>query len=137
MKKFRIKDEDGMEYQVEELEKKEIPTDDDMSILSEDEIASLKKLASVADKLIALTETNDEVEEEVKKSVDEVLEDEDEDIEEKEDKEEVVDTDEDEDDCKGMHDSINSLDKSNVNDSIDVQEDIASAWAKRYNGGNK
>lgn len=136
MKKFRIKDEDGMEYSVEEVEKN-IPAKDDMSILSEDEIASLKKLASVADKLIALTETNDEVEEEVKKSVDEVLEDEDEDIEEKEDKEEVVDTDEDEDDCKGMHDSINSLDKSNVNDSIDVQEDIASAWAKRYNGGNK
>lgn len=137
MKKFRIKDEDGMEYQVEEIEKKEeIPTEDEMSTLSEDEISALRKLASVADKLIALTETTDEVEPEVKKSVNEVLEDEDEEIEEKEDKEEIVDTDEDEDDDKDtMHDSINSLEKSSVNDSIDdSQLDIASAWAKRYGG---
>lgn len=137
MKKFRIKDEDGMEYQVEEFEKKEeIPTEDEMSTLSEDEISALRKLASVADKLIALTETTDEVEPEVKKSVNEVLEDEDEEIEEKEDKEEIVDTDEDEDDDKDtMHDSINSLEKSSVNDSIDdSQLDIASAWAKRYGG---
>lgn len=136
MKKFRIKDEDGMEYQVEEIEKT-IPTDDDMSTLSDEEISALKKLAAVADKLVALTETTDEVEEEVKKSVNEVLEDEDEEIEEKEDKEEIVDTDEDDNEKGSMHDSINSLEKSSVNDSIDVQTDIANAWAKRYMGGNR
>lgn len=139
MKKFRIKDEDGMEYQVEEIEKTEdtIPANDDMSTLSDEEISALKKLAAVADKLVALTETTDEVEEEVKESVNEVLEDEDEEIEEEEDKEEIVDTDEDDDEKGSMHDSINSLEKSSVNDSIDVQTDIADAWAKRYMGGNK
>lgn len=136
MKKFRIKDEDGMEYQVEEIEKKEdIPTTDDASIFTDEEIASLKKLLSVADKLVALAETKDEVDPEVKESVNEVLEDEDIDEDEKIEKEEIVDTDEDEEGCE-MHDSINSLEKSNVNDSIDTQTEIANAWAKRY-GGNK
>ena len=39
MKKFRIKDEDGMEYQVEEIEKKEdVPTTDEDSIFTDEEI---------------------------------------------------------------------------------------------------
>ena len=57
MKTFHIKDEDGMEYKVEEVEKKEteIPTNDNEP-LSDVEIDSLRKLAAVADKLIALLE---------------------------------------------------------------------------------
>lgn len=136
MKTFRIKDEEGKEYSVEELNEvttEEVMPEKNDSSLSDEEIASLKKLAAVADKLVALTETTDEVDPEVKEQVNEVLEDEDEDC----DKEEIVDTDEEDDECEKMHDSINSLEKhTSTNDSVDVQDEISSAWAKRY-GGNK
>lgn len=133
MKKFRIKDEDGMEYSIEEVEK-EIPAqDEDTSALTEDEILALKKLAAVADKLVSLTKEVEDADPEVKKEVNEVLEDEDEDSDEDEDEDEkVVDTDEKSD---KMHDSVNSLAKPSVKDSIDSQLDIVNAWAKRYNGG--
>ena len=130
---FRIKDEDGCEYQVEEIkEEKDIH---DEESLSSEEISALKRLASVADKLIDLTDTKDEVDPDTKRSVNEVLEDEDEDEEKEDFEEKVVDTDEDEE--SGIHDSANALEKkSKTNDSVDVQSDIASAWAKRY-GGNR
>ena len=141
MKKFLIKDEDGTEFEVQEIEKKEeevVPTQDEFGALSEDEISALKRLASVADKLIALTETTDE---DIKEEVKEVIEDEDEDDEDEiveEDKEEIIDTDEVEEDKNNMHDSINSIgSKISTNDSVDIQTDIANAWANRYKGGNR
>lgn len=135
MKKFHIKDEDGMEYSVEEIEKEVPAQDEDTSALTEEEILALKKLAAVADKLVSLTTETEDADPEVKKEVNEVLEDEDEDEDsDEEDDEKIVDTDENAD---KMHDSVNSLAKPSVNDSIDSQLDIASAWAKRYNGGKE
>ena len=126
MKTFRIKDEDGKEFEVKELEaEKDIPEQHDEEpaadiALTSEEIASLKKLAGVADKLVALIPTEDADEDK--------LEDEEETVEEK--IENVVDTDEDEaDGC--LHDSIEK--KETINDSIDVQDEIANAWSKRYN----
>ena len=123
MKTFHIKDEDGKEYEVEEIkaETSENPVKDDA--LTDDEIAALKKLASVADKLIALTST-DKVEDEDEN------EDKDVDVDidvDKDDEEEVVDTD--------TTKSMNALEKkANTMDSIDVQDSVNDAWAKYYGG---
>ena len=118
MKTFHIKDEDGKEYEVEEIkaETSENPVKDDA--LTDDEIAALKKLASVADKLIALTSTD---------TVEDEDEDVDVDINADKDDEEVVDTD--------TTKSMNALEKkANTMDSIDVQDSVNDAWAKYYGG---
>lgn len=135
MKIFHITDEDGREYSVEEAETT-IPEqkDEDTSTLTSDEIAALKKLAGSADRLLQLLEVKDS------DSDEENIEDEDKDLEEKI-AEEVVDTDEDKLEKNGTRDSIKSIgaiEKRKVaNDSIDIQDDIASAWSKRYNGGKE
>lgn len=138
MKKYRIKDADGCEYEVKELttvdEDMDEENDVDVDVKTENEeltpedIAALKKLAAIAPQLVALvekpeTETTDE--EEI---------DEDEYVDEDED-EEVVDT------CgkKMRRDSKKSFgaierEKKTVDDSL--TDDVAAAWAKRY-GGNK
>lgn len=113
-------------------------TEEQPEALTEDEIKALKTLASVADKLVALTMDEDKTEdaEEDKEIVE--LGDEDEDEEEieeiKEKKEEVVDTEE-----KKTHDSMKSFGaiekKKTVIDS-EIDTDIDNAWTKRY-GGNK
>ena len=136
MKKFLITDEDGIDYNVEEVETKEEPsTKDDVSELTSDEIASLKKLAANADKLIALLEIEKE---EHKDETDVLDEDEDKiDADVDADKENVVDTDKIKSTCDSKR-SIGAIERKRSNDSIDVQDEIAMAWANRYNrkGGN-
>ena len=146
MKKFIVRDEDNKEFSVEELDEcSTAATENDdgaseSAALSEDEIGALKKLAAVADKLVALAtdEGSSELDDEDK--------DKDKDKDDDDDTD-VVDTDEDadegdEDDKKLRNDSkvaVGAIEKkTKTNDSLnDSQElDIASAWAKRY-GGNK
>ena len=142
--KFFVKDEDNKTFEVEELEEtptkevaKEVETKDEA--LSAEEIAALKKLAGVADKLIGMCTTSDEDEDDDDKDVDvdvDVDNDEDEDG-----KEEVLDTDEDDDKAIKSRDSKKSFGsiekKRKVVSTVDSQqESIAEAWAKRY-GGNK
>lgn len=138
MKKFLITDEDGKDYNVEEVEtKEESTTKDEASELTSDEIESLKKLAANADKLIALLEIEKE---EHKDETDVLDEDEDKtetDVEIDADKEDVVDTDKLKSTCDSKR-SIGAIERKHSNDSIDVQDEIAIAWANRYNrkGGN-
>lgn len=138
-KKYRIIDEDGDRYEVEEVETEEAetpdtdedPVKDDDSALSDEEIRALKNLASVADKLLSLVteaQTTDEDTDEDEEMIEE-------------DKEEIIDTDEeeDEDDKKPTCDSKKSfgaIEKPvKTIDSLGADLDIESAWAKRY-GGN-
>ena len=142
--KFFVKDEDNETFEVEEIEEtpaKEVTTEVETKdeALSAEEIAALKKLAGVADKLIGMCTTSDEDEDDDDdKDVDvDVDTDEDED----EDKEEVLDTDEDDDKVIKPRDSKKSFGsiekKRKVVSTVDSQqESIAEAWAKRY-GGNK
>ena len=140
--KFFVKDEDNETFEVEELEEtptkevtKEVETKDEA--LSAEEIAALKKLAGVADKLIGMCTTSDEDE-----SDEDVDVDVDADTDEDEDgKEEVLDTDEDDDKAIKPRDSkksFGSIEKKRkaVSTVDSQQESIAEAWAKRY-GGNK
>lgn len=127
-KKFYVKDEDGEEYEVEKVsEEKEVK--DEMA-LTDEEIAALKKLASIADKLMTLA--SDEMHDEEPEEKEEEKDDED---------EEIVDTDSCSDKEK-LHDSRKSaasiINKNIKNkDSVaDSQLDIADAWAKRYGGMN-
>lgn len=143
--KFRIKDEDGSEYTVEEMiEEKTTDDAEEILTLTEDEIKALKTLAASASQLLNLltVETKeheavsdeDEIEEEK-----EVIEDEDE-IEEEET---IEDEDEDEEeeiletksyDSKKSFGSIERNSKK-VDDSL--TDSISEAWTKRYNGGIK
>lgn len=135
-KKYRIIDEDGDHYEVEEVETEEVktpettedPVKDDDSALSDEEIRALKNLASVADKLLSLVteaQTTDEDTDEDEEMI-------------KEDKEEIIDTDE-EELKKPTYDSkksFGSIEKPvKTVDSLGADLDIESAWAKRY-GGN-
>ena len=140
--KFFVKDEDNETFEVEEIEEtpaKEVTTEVEAKdeALSAEEIAALKKLAGVADKLIGMCTTSDEDE-----SDEDVDVDVDADTDEDEDgKEEVLDTDEDDDkvikprDSKKSFGSIEKKRKA-VSTVDSQQESIAEAWAKRY-GGNK
>lgn len=140
MKKFVVRDENNKEYEVEEVaEVKETDADEsagtESAALSEDEIGALKKLASMADKLIALVEI--EKDEHADEPESEMLdEDEDEEVEEEE-FEEVVDTDE-EVEKMTRHDSkrsVGSIEKKRkTQDSDSHEHDVAQAWAKRYGG---
>lgn len=145
MRKYHVIDADGSEYNVEELDEELVEEekfeDDDpaLTTLSTEEIEALRKLAGVADRLLAMAETKDSDMDEdnlVQKDEDEEeIEDED------EEREEVIDTDEEEEEKKPTHDSkksfgsLESKKKSSVEDNSLVDE-IADAWAKRF-GGNK
>lgn len=138
MKKFFVRDADGEEYEVEEI--KECHDDDVIEEISEteeqpealtnEEIAALKRLAAVADRLLSTVKAEDEDPE--------ALDDEDEEkdigdeevTEEK--KEEVVDTTKTRDSRK----SFGAIEKrkATVDDSLNT--DIDDAWAKRYGGRN-
>lgn len=145
MRKYHVIDEDGSEYQVEELDEELVESPEELeddepiiNTLSEEEIEALKKLAAVADRLVALTETKDS-------DMDEdnlVDEDEDEELEDSdEDKEEVIDTDEEEEekgktparDSKKSFGSLEAKKKKVVEDSSLVDE-VSDAWAKRFGG---
>ena len=138
MKKFFVRDADGEEYEVEEI--KECHDDDVIEEVSEteeqpealtnEEIAALKRLAAVADRLLSTVNTEDEDpemiddEDEEKDTADEEV------TEEK--KEEVVDTTKTRDSRK----SFGAIEKrkATVDDSLNT--DIDDAWAKRYGGRN-
>lgn len=141
-KKYHIVDADGSEYEVEEImededksemvEEKVEETEAHDELLSEDEIAALRRLAAVADKLIALTETSDE-DEEIIENEEDVCDEDEEVVEEKE--EEVIDTcEEEETKPRDSKRSIGALEKTQkiMNDSL--VDDVAEAWAKRYGG---
>lgn len=135
-KKYRIIDEDGDRYEVEEVETEEVkdpettedPVEDDDSVLSDEEIRALKRLAGVAEKLVSLVAEAQATDEDP---------DEDEEMIE-EDKEEIIDTDEEElkkPTCDSKK-SFGAIEKPvKTTDSLDADLDIAAAWAKRY-GGN-
>lgn len=117
MKKFYVRDADGEEYEVEEVEElDEGKNEVTEPALTADEIAALKKLAEVADRLIATLETAEE--EPVT----------DEKTEETEKTEEVIET--------KTNDSMRSFGaierKKVVDEAID--NDVDDAWTKRYGG---
>lgn len=138
--KFNVRDEDGKEYKVEEVEEAKKTDDEDETkkpltntctddVLSPEEIASLKKLAGMADKLCALVDTT--TDEEVEEEEEEEIEDEGEQIEE------VIDTDEPKKAKDSIKKSAGAIEKKTVKAEDSVEEDdISAAWAKRY-GGNR
>ena len=133
--RFKIHDEDGSEVEVEEVEST-VNNDDDTTLTS-DEILALKKLASISDKLCALTIDKTEKDEPLGEDEDEKCEecedeDKDEECEECEDEDEneiVIDT------CKSK-DSIRrgatSLEKHRKIKNDSVENSIENAWIKRY-----
>ena len=137
--KFNVRDEDGNEFEVEEVmtqpdtdncgalpQNEPAKASDDE--LSAEEIASLKKLASVAEKLISLIPTEN--------AEPAATGDEDED-ENEDDDETVIET----GDCGAMPAKKDSLKKSvganetktRADDSIN-EDVVSAAWAKRYGG---
>lgn len=108
MRKYRITDEDGAEYEVEEVEEVK-GSDEDVDLepaaaepeaLSPEEIAALKKLAAAADQLIALIGTQDACKDEGEEEGDETIEE----VDEDETEEQLVDTDENIEDARNTYD---------------------------------
>lgn len=136
--KYKVRDEDGKQYEVEEV--KEVKkTDEDETdkpltntrteeSLSADEISALKKLAGMADKLLALIDKS--TDEDIEEEEEEEIEDEDEQIEE------VIDTDEPKKAKDSIKKSAGAIEKKTKTVDAIEEDDIATAWAKRY-GGNK
>lgn len=136
--KFKVRDKSGREFKVEEIEEVKVNAKDEPLTntcgddgLSSEEIASLKQLAAVADKLVGLVNTSTDEDE---------IEDEEEEIEEIEDEEEeqieeVIDTSK-----KKTADSIKksatAIEKKLKTDNSLDKDVVSDAWAKRY-GGNK
>lgn len=139
--KFNVRDENGKEYKVEEVEEVKKTDEDETKkpltntctddALSPEEIASLKKLAGMADKLCALVDTTTDEEVEEEDEEEEEIEDEGEQIEE------VIDTDKPKKAKDSIKKSAGAIEKKKVktDDGI-VEDDVAAAWAKRY-GGNR
>lgn len=102
----------------------EIEEQDSMSIeLTEEELASLKKLLPVADKLLALLSTEDSEEETIEDT----------------DEEEQVEDNEENEEKKELGDSFKSIGavhqtKKGLNDSEALEQDVDNAWTKRYGG---
>lgn len=151
--KFKIKDDYGKEFEVEEIQDDELETNEEIETIDDDEIkmeneevhddeslsseeiSALKKLAGVVDKLLALIPVEEEEHgtlDEEEEEIDETIEDADEEEFVEEDKEEVIDTD-------SMRDSIGSVErKKSARDSkIDAQEQIANKWQENYSKFNK
>lgn len=139
--KFNVRDENGKEYKVEEVEEVKKTDDEDETKkpltntctdedgLSPEEIAALKKLAGMADKLCALVDTT--TDEEVEEEEEEEIEDEGEQIEE------VIDTDEPKKAKDSIKKSAGAIEKKTIKTGDSVEEDdVSAAWAKRY-GGNR
>lgn len=139
--KIVVKDEEGKTYTVEELIEKEAekpaeePKKDEVpAALSDDEVASLKKLAACADKLVALLDVEKDEHEEQPGVTDE--EEDGEKDKDEELKDEVIETDKMRKDSKSSFGSIEKKKAAKVDDSL--EDDVSAAWAKRYsNGGNK
>ena len=118
MKKFYVRDADGEEYEVEEVEEVEELDEGENEVtesaLTADEIAALKKLAEVADRLIATVETAEE----------EPIADE----EPEEKTEEVIET--------KTNDSMRSFGAIETKKVVDeaIDNGVDDAWTKRYGG---
>lgn len=131
MKKFVVKDELGSQFNVEQIDEEPVVETTEIvpettESLSAEEIVALKKLASVADKLVELLAVEDKEHAENPELVEET-------------EEEVVDTDELEEMIaeKTEHDSKKSFGSIETKDSvseIDLETEIANAWSKRYGG---
>lgn len=140
MKKFRINDGDET-YEITELEDedeiaeetKDKAEDDEVAVLTSEEIASLKELAKAAPSLLALLNKPEETSEEIDEEID--GEDMDED-EEEEVEEEIVDTDEKVEKKKGKDSkkSYGSIQKTKIIEDSLEEDEISSAWSKRYGG---
>lgn len=135
--KFKIKDADGNDYEVEEVEEEKV---EEKPELTSEEIVALKTLAAAAPNIMKLLE--------VEKKEHEAVEDEDEDEEDIENRVDVdlddEDADEDEDKLietevkkikKDSKKSVGSNEKRKTTDSVNLDDEIAAAWSKRY-GGN-
>lgn len=149
--KFRIKDEDGNDYTVEEvIEKETTDAEEEMEVetkdsdsLTPEEITALKSLAANAAKILELLTVEEKEHEENPELVDEdEEEDEDEIMDEDEDEDDLVD-DEDEEvieteerkitnDSKKSYGSIERKKKRHLDSMVDH---VSEAWTKRYNGG--
>lgn len=140
MKKFRINDGDET-YEITELEDEDEiveetkgkAEDDEVAVLTSEEIASLKELAKVAPSLLALLNKPEETSEEIDEEIDgeDMDEDEDEEVEE-----EIVDTDEKVEKKKGKDSkkSYGSIQKTKIIEDSLEEDEISSAWSKRYGG---
>ena len=145
--KFKIKDEDGRNYEIEEIE----TNDDDITEVSEieaveekeeltpEDISTLKKLIEAAPKLIKLLAVEEKEHAENPELVDEdMVEDEEEEIaevedeDEEEEKEEILETKT--HDSKKSIGSLESKKATKLDDSLDCCS-VEKAWTKRY-GGN-
>ena len=138
--KFHVKDDDGKDYIVEELEEeKVIPPetveDDEDKALSAEEIKSLRELLTGAPRLMDLLkeehkEHAEDEDEDKDEYEEEIIEDDDEEIEKKE---EILETKS--HDSKKAYGSIEKIKKAYVDDSL--TDSVSDAWAKRYNGGRE
>lgn len=136
MKKYLVKDEDEGLVVTELDEEPEKKTEDedieeevhDDDALTPEEISALKSLAAVAPDLVALVEKSKTSDEE--EIVDEDEEIDNEEVEDEDEEEEVIET-------GKAHDSKKSFGaiqrKSKPKDSLEDDE-VATAWAKRYGG---
>ena len=144
MPKYIIRDEDGKEYEVTETKDEEIEKvgDDDLphegvhddDTLAPEEITALKRLAGVADKLIALIAAKDEEPTSTEdEGMEETLGDDEEEIEKKDcgdDGEEVIETKT--GDSKSAVGSLRKTKDSKVDDALNRENAIADAWSKYY-----
>ena len=143
-KKFIIKDEDGKKFEIteetadEEVENKatdeeaETEVKDDEGLTAE-EIVILKELAKHSADLIKLLEVEKDEHEAVSDDEMENAEELD-DSDESENVEEIIET-----KSNDSKKSVGSIErkKEKVVDSIDAEEDIANAWAKRFQNSYK
>ena len=143
-KKFIIKDEDGKKFEIteetadEEVENKatdeeaETEVKDDEGLTAE-EIVILKELAKHSADLIKLLEVEKDEHEAVSDDEMENAEELD-DSDESENVEEIIET-----KSNDSKRSVGSIErkKEKVVDSIDAEEDIANAWAKRFQNSYK
>lgn len=140
--KVIVKDKDGKTFAVEELKKDEFeeelfedeleeivekekveePAKDAEGLLPE-ELAALKRLAAVADKLINLVD----IETEEHGTLDEDIEEDE--VEEDEEKEEILDT-----KRRDSKASFGAIEKAAKVQAEDVSTEIDQAWSKRYGG---
>lgn len=142
-KKYRITDENGEQYEVEEVEEvkgadedpipeADIPAEADA--LSPEEIAALKKLAAAADQLIALIGTQDACKDEGEEEIEEeTIEEDGEDIGEDETEEQLVDTDE-KVAGRDSKKSFGAIEKKTAKVDDEIIDDVSDAWAKRFGG---
>jgi len=134
MKKYLIKDADNDTYEVTEVEEEATPQDDEpieetAEALTAEELVALRRLIPHIDKLVAQFETPAENADEEEFEEEDEITDADEDIEE-ESEEEIVDTCK---DSKSLKDSaVSNKKKVTVQDSDDLEDEVSSAWAKRY-----